>query len=250
MSNTTPNSQPPLLPLINPSKSLWLQVTTTRNTDPVTALRRRAIQRTRRLTNVPKTNHTVYNAMSDMGEYLRQRPHEVGALHNQATNYLTVNRNIEAKRLLEKALSINSSHVPSLIDMANVCVRLKKPDMGLQFANAAISLAPHNCMAYNCLASCLARLGKYGKAIKIQQQALFYGPKNPSVHRNIAALYRAQGKNNNAIPHYESVRRLDPNDPENYKHYINALVSEGRKSETYNLAIKRNQLLGIKAARW
>ena len=252
MANNSPNNtnQPALLPLINPSKSLWLQFTTTRNTDPVTALRRRAIQRTRRLTAIPKTNNTVYNAMNDMGEYLTQRPQEVGALHNQATNFLTVNRNIEAKQLLEKALSLNSSHIPSLIDMANVCVRLKKADLGLQFANAAVSLAPHNCMAYNALASCLARMGKYGKALKIQHKALFYGPNNPSVHRNLAALYRAQGKNNNAIPHYESVRRLDPNDEQNYKHYINALVSEGRKSETYKLAIKRNQILGIKPERW
>ena len=105
-------------------------------------------------------------------------------------------------------------------------------------------------MAYNALASCLARMGKYGEALKIQHKALFYGPNNPSVHRNLAALYRAQGKNNNAIPHYESVRRLDPNDEQNYKHYINALVSEGRKSETYKLAIKRNQILGIKPERW
>ena len=94
MSNTVSNSQQPLLPLINPSKSPWLQVTTTRNTDPVTALRRRAIQRTKRLTNVPKTAHNVYNAMSDMSEYLTQRPYEVGALHNQATNYLTVTENV------------------------------------------------------------------------------------------------------------------------------------------------------------
>ena len=73
----------------------------------------------------------------------------------------------------------------------------EKAEMGLQFANAAVSLAPHNCMAYNAVAACLARLEKYGEAIKIQQQALFYGPNNPSVHRNMAALYRVQGKNNN-----------------------------------------------------
>ena len=110
---------------------------------------------------------------------------------------LNVNRNREAKLLLEKALRLHADHVPSLIDMANVCVRLKKAEMGLQFANAAVSLAPHNCMAYNAVAACLARLEKYGEAIKIQQQALFYGPNNPSVHRNMAALYRVQGKNNN-----------------------------------------------------
>ena len=47
-----------------------------------------------------------------------------------------------------------------------------------------------------------------------------------------------------------AIFNINVTNPENYKHYINALVSEGRKSETYNLAIKRNQLLGIKAARW
>ena len=186
--------QHPLLPLINPSKSAWLRVTTTRKTDPTNALRRRALQRTARLTNVPRTKHTIHNAMLDMGEYLKQRPTEVGALHNQATNFLNVNRNREAKLLLEKALRLHADHVPSLIDMANVCVRLKKAEMGLQFANAAVSLAPHNCMAYNAVAAYLARLEKYGEAIKIQQQALFYGPNNPSVHRNMAALYRVQGK--------------------------------------------------------
>ena len=106
--------QHPLLPLINPSKSAWLRVTTTRKTDPINALRRRALQRTARLTNVPRTKHTIQNAMLDMGEYLKQRPTEVGALHNQATNFLNVNRNREAKLLLEKALRLHADHVPSL----------------------------------------------------------------------------------------------------------------------------------------
>lgn len=228
----------------------WLITISDRKCDPVTALRRRATRRRQKLLAVPRdTSRGTYGAIDDLREVVAARPEEVGALHAQATLLLNVQRNLEAKALLERALKVDPTHALSLTDMANVLVRLKKPEMALKFASAAVSVAPHSASAYNAVAASLARQEKYGLALKACNKALFFEPHNASVHRNLAAIYAAQGKNNKAIVHYEQVHKLDNQDVSNCMLYMKALVTEGRSDETTKLAARYNKLTGSKYIR-
>ena len=236
----------------------WLQCTSDRKCDPVTALRRRATLRRKRLTaKVPAKfqNTSLESSMSDMAEYLQQRPHQVGALHTQATLMMRANRIKEAKVLLERALNIDRAHVPSLIDMANVLIKMKKGELALKFAAAAVSLSPHSSIAYQTVGAALARIEKYGPALKACRKALYYAEIShsdyqlASVHKSIAALHKIQGKTNASIPHLEMAIRLCPDDTSNYSRLSLSLVSEGRSRETHKYMRKLNNLTGKKFIR-
>ena len=236
----------------------WLRGASDRKCDPATALRRRATLRRKRLTaKLPETHRTssIQNSISDMSEYLQQRPEEVGALHTQATLLIHSNRIEDAKALLEKALRIDKTHVPSLIDLANVLIKMKKGATALKFASAAVSLSPHSSIAYQTVAAALARMEKYGPALKACKKALYYAEIHQneyqlaSVHKSIASLYLVQGKTNASIPHLKTAIRLSPNDTHNYTKLSLSLVSEGRLSESHAYMKKLNDLTGKKYLR-
>lgn len=186
--------------------------------------------------------------------FLQQHPNSVEGHHNVAVLYLHANKNSPellsvAIKHLEKAIKLDPSHVPSLIDMGVALLRKREARQAELICLDVLKLDKCNAMGYNTLASALANQDKIGKAMKAIQQALFYAPKSAAVNRNAAALFRLQGQTHRAIAHYLKLTEIAPNDIQNYVHLQSALISEGRHSEAHKYAKIANRLSGGKFRR-
>jgi tetratricopeptide (TPR) repeat protein len=186
--------------------------------------------------------------------FLQSHPHSVEGHHNLAVLYLHADKNsplllAAAIKHLEVALKYDSSHVPSLIDMAVALLRKKQAQAAELLCRRALKCDACSAMAFNTLASALARQDKVGKAMKNITQALYYAPRSAAVRRNAAALLRAQGQTHAAIEHYLIIIQLDPKDVHTYVLLQSALISEGRPQEAHKYAKIVNGLTGGKYRR-
>jgi len=66
-----------------------------------------------------------------------------------------------------------------------------------------VTIDPNSYLAYNRLASTLAKQKKYGDAIKTNSQALSINPESPAVHINLAGMYSITGKKKQALMHFK-----------------------------------------------
>ena len=66
-----------------------------------------------------------------------------------------------------------------------------------------VKIDPNSYLAYNRLASALAKQKKFGDAIKTNSKALSINPESPEVHINLAGMYSITGKKERALMHFK-----------------------------------------------
>ena len=172
------------------------------------------------------------------------------AMQAQWYSYLwSKNRNLEARRLVEKAIVLAPDYaygyrILGLTHVVDLFVGLSQsPKKSLVLAmdayKKAISLDKSLASAYNGMGFVLTMLRKHDDAVSIGKKAIELEPNSADVLQGYAAILTYSGMVNEAIPLFREVRRLNPIPSNSYYHgFGHALRLSGKYEEAIALQRK------------
>ncbi len=111
----------------------------------------------------------------------------------------------EAAGVLERALSLDPDHAPSLFHLAGALTATGEAERALPFGTRAVELDPDNSWYRNSLGRLLAGLGRYDEAVELFEGGVSAGGKfDPDNYQMLAILYYRQGRTDNALATLDS----------------------------------------------
>lgn len=176
----------------------------------------------------------------------KKNPPETGYSHTQqASFYYTegikntiMNGNPETSiSLFKKVLEIDSTHAPSLFELATLTV--DEPETALQYSLKAQALDTTNIWYQTQLGRLLLTTGRYDSARVVYNNLLRHDPNNPDNYRLIALLHDQKGEPERALALLDSV--------ENQQGVNEMLAALKRqlliKTQQYDRALKETEAL-------
>jgi spermidine synthase len=131
----------------------------------------------------------------------------------------------------EKALSRDPAHLPSLVELGKVQLRLNLPLKAVGSYEAVARHDPRNAEAYFQLALAYQAQQLPTKALLFSSKAVALRPQNPTYQTHLAFLLQEQGRYQEAVGHYRVGRRQKPTDIDILGGLGTTYLKQGRPQE-------------------
>lgn len=118
----------------------------------------------------------------------------------------------EAAAQFEKALSRHPVHVPSLLELGKVQLRLNLPLKAVESFQTVLKHDPRSAEAHFQLALAYQAQQLPAKALRFSSKAVALGPQNPTYRAFLAQLLSDHGRYQEAVGEYLAARREKPKD--------------------------------------
>jgi len=128
-----------------------------------------------------------------LNAWLQSHPDDVNIRYMQASGYMQLNRENEAKVALTQVVKQSPDYVPALNNLAWLS-RNDNPKQALAYAKHADQLSPNNPAVMDTLGVLLLQQGDKVKALALLSQAQVLDPKNSSIAFHYAQALQANGK--------------------------------------------------------
>jgi Flp pilus assembly protein TadD len=185
---------------------------------------------------------------AEVGEKAAATDHpDTTVLTNLGSVYLQQGRNDDAKRVLERALTINPDLPDATVFLGLLSSRKGDVVRAESLFRSAINMQPDFSEPHNNLASILARQGKYPEAEFHFSKAVESNPMDPQVRHNYGVLLANIGSLEKALTQLKEAVRLEPRSAPFRLDLGNALVRAGFGSQAeqeYRAAIKQDDTNG------
>jgi Tfp pilus assembly protein PilF len=169
---------------------------------------------------------------AEVGEKAAATAHpDTSVLTNLGNVYLEQGRIDDAKRVLERALTINSDLPDASVFLGLVSSRQGDAVRAEALFRSAINIQPDFAAPHNNLASILAREGKYPEAEFHFSKAVEGDPTDPQVRHNYGVLLENTGSLDKALTELKEAMRLDPKSILFHLDLGNALARAGEDSQ-------------------
>ena len=141
-------------------------------------------------------------------------PESADALFNLGSAEAGLGNAKAARDALNRALSIDDTHVPSLLQLAHVDAAAGKHQEAAKGWLRVLQLEPDNARAKAGLGIALAHLGTDdAKAKGLLEQTVHVDPKNAQALALLGDIAERAGDLDQALKRYDAVKKLLPNDP-------------------------------------
>jgi Tfp pilus assembly protein PilF len=185
---------------------------------------------------------------AEVGEKAAATDHpDTTVLTNLGSVYLQQGRNDDARRVLDRALTINPDLPDATAFLGLLALREGDTVRAESLFRSAINMQPDFAVPHNDLASILAREGKYPEAEFHFSKAVEDDPANPQVRHNYGILLAKIGPMDKALTQLKEAVRLDPRSAPFHLDLGNALVRVGfdaQAEQEYLAAIKQDDTNG------
>ncbi|MDF1581841.1 MAG: PEP-CTERM system TPR-repeat protein PrsT [Methyloprofundus sp.] len=131
--------------------------------------------------------------LATLNNWLQSHPHDVNMRYMQASAYMQLNKESEAKAALTQVIKQSPDYVPALNNLAWLS-RNDDPKQALAYAERANQLSPKNPAVMDTLGVLLLQQGDKVKALALLDQAQALAPKNSSIVFHYAQALQANGK--------------------------------------------------------
>jgi tetratricopeptide (TPR) repeat protein len=169
---------------------------------------------------------------AEVGEKAAATGHpDTTVLTNLGSVYLQQGRLDDAKRVLERALTINPDLPDATVFLGLQASRKGDAVRAESLFRSAINMQPDFSEPHNNLASILARQGKYPEAEFHFSKAVEGNPMDPQVRHNYGVLLANMGSLDKALTELKEAARLNPRSAQFHLDLGNALVQAGDDSQ-------------------
>ena len=134
---------------------------------------------------------------------------QVNIIYNYGLLSERTGKKSQAVSLYEEALSLDSSHMKSKINLGALYLEQGDVESALTFLNSAYNQDKNNFEANNNLGNAYREKGDYAMAVTYYQNALKLVPTDNTVRENLAKVYASAGQYSNAKAAYEDVVAAD-----------------------------------------
>ena len=151
--------------------------------------------------------------------------------HDLGLAYVAKGLLAEAAEQFEKALSRNSAHLPSLLELGKAQARLNLPVRAVESLEGVLRLDPRSAEAYFQLAQVYQAQQLASKALAFSSKAVALKPQDPAYHARLAFLLDQEGRHQEAIEHYLAALREKSKDVNILNALGSTYLKQGRPVE-------------------
>ncbi len=150
------------------------------------------------------------------------------ARHDLGVAYVWQGLSTQAAAEFEKALSRDPAHLPSLLELGKVQLRLNLPLKAVESFEAVVRRDPRNAGAYFQLALAYQAQQLPTKALVFSSKAVTLRPQDPTYRAHLAFLLQQHGRYQEAVEHYLVARRENPMDVDILGGLATTYLKQGR----------------------
>ncbi|WP_456428808.1 tetratricopeptide repeat protein [Rhodocaloribacter sp.] len=141
----------------------------------------------------------------------KAHPENVDVINNLAIAHMRMNRMDEARRLLERARTLDDARFSTYLNLSSWAMQSGRPEQALAFADSALARAPTLAQAFFARGQALARLERLEEALDDLAECLRRDPRKAEAHALSGDLLFRLKRYDEAETHYREALRLDPN---------------------------------------
>ena len=141
----------------------------------------------------------------------KTHPENVDVINNLAVALLRMRRTDEARRLIERARTLDDARFSTYLNLSSWAMQAGRPEQALAFADSALARAPTHPQALFARGQTLARLGRLPEALDALAETLRRDPTKTEAHALSGDLLFRLKRYEEAETQYREALRLDPN---------------------------------------
>ena len=149
----------------------------------------------------------------------------------------------EALEAAVNALLVYPTDWMLLINFIDILVQLRKANLMIDFAIAAVNIKPNNDIAWMNLGAAYETLGKSWESAKVTKKAIELNPRNASAWTNLGNALKNSGDLINAVDAYKKAIELEKNNPSLWSNYL--LGINYQPNATKEEILKAHQEYGV-----
>lgn len=143
-------------------------------------------------------------------DVIRKSPNKSRPVNNLGNAYLRIKDFENARRYLEKAITLDPNNMEAYVNLGNLYEKMKWEDKAIPMYEKALTFAPIISTPYVNLARMYTKKGRYTEAIDYFQKALKIDPHAVKAYNDLAGLYDKIGEPEKAMENYERAVTIDP----------------------------------------
>ncbi len=162
---------------------------------------------------------------------LLSRPGDRDALNNLALALRAMGRTEEAEVRLLEALKSDPNYFPTLINLSDICLNLKRPAAAQHHATKAIQIDAENPIAHKLLGMSLIQQRLFPESVQAFEKSLRLQPDDFECHAAASEAALASGDLDAATTHLAAASRLMPSNLPVQVNLIHLLIRKGSLEE-------------------